>query len=59
MSLLSSIIIPRLEAELLAMSPELSQFLLSQIKICGREIVDWAEKKMNVDLNGDGIIGEA
>ncbi len=59
MSLLSSIIIPRLEKELMALTPELSQFLLSQLKVFASEIVEWAEEKINMDLNGDGLIGDA
>ena len=57
MSLLSSILLPKLEKELVALEPEAYQFLLSQLKMFASEIASWAEQKINVDLNGDGIIG--
>lgn len=58
MSLLSSIIVPKLERELLALEPEVSQFIIKQLKIFAAEIVEWAEEKINLDLNGDGLIGD-
>ena len=57
MSLFSSIILPKLEKELMALEPEIAQFLLNQLKNLGAEVVMWAESKINVDLNGDGLIG--
>lgn len=58
MSLLSSIILPKLERELVQLTPDIQQFLLSQLKIVAGEFIEWAESKINVDLNGDGVIGD-
>ena len=57
MSLFSSLILPHLERELLALEPQLAQFLLNQLKNAADEVVVWAESKLNTDLNGDGLIG--
>lgn len=57
MSLFSSLILPYLEKELLNTEPQVATFILNQLKNCGAEVVLWAERKMNVDLNGDGKIG--
>lgn len=51
MSLLSSIILPKLERELLAVEPQIAQFLVSQLKSLGADVVSWAEKKLNVSGN--------
>lgn len=59
MSLLSSIILPKLERELVQLTPDIQQFLVAQLKIVAAELVEWAESKINVDLNGDGVIGDA
>ena len=59
MSLLSSIILPKLERELVQLTPDIQQFLLAQLKIVAGEVIEWAESKINVDLNGDGKIGDA
>lgn len=59
MSLLSSIVIPMIERELAQAAPEISEALLKQIKVLGSLMVEWAESKLNVDINGDGIIGDA
>lgn len=58
MSLFSAIILPKLEKEIMAMEPEIAQFLLNQLKNLGAEVVMWAESKIHVDLNGDGLIGQ-
>lgn len=58
MSLLSSIILPMIERELVQAAPELSEALLKQIKALGSIMVEWAESKLNIDINGDGVIGE-
>jgi len=58
MSLLSSIILPKLERELVQLTPDIQQFLLAQLKIVAGEVIEWAESKINVDLNGDGVIGD-
>lgn len=57
MNYLASFIIPILERELLKLEPEVAQFLLQQFKLMATELVDWAEVKLNTDLNGDGKIG--
>lgn len=46
MSLLSSLIIPHLEKELLSHGPEIAEFILSQGKVVGAEIMDWVDKKI-------------
>jgi hypothetical protein len=57
MSLFSSLILPHLERELIALEPQIAQFLLNQLKNAADEVVAWAESKLNTDLNGDGKIG--
>jgi len=52
MSLLSSVILPHLEKELIALEPQLSNFVLGQIKLVSSEIIDWVDKKLsNSDLD--------
>lgn len=58
MSLLSSILLPKLEDELIKLSPDIQRFLLTQLKSLGADVIEWAETKINVDLNGDGVIGD-
>ena len=58
MSLLSAIILPKLERELVAMEPEIAEFLLRQLKMVASELIEWVEKKVDVDLNADGTIGD-
>jgi hypothetical protein len=57
MSLVSSIILPKLEAELLKIEPELASFILNQLKSVASEVVQWAEEKVHLDLNSDGTVG--
>lgn len=57
MSLLSSILLPKLEDELIKLSPDIQKFILKQLKALGADVIEWAETKINVDLNGDGVIG--
>jgi|AntAceMinimDraft_18_1070375.scaffolds.fasta_scaffold263206_2 hypothetical protein len=57
MSLFSSLILPHIEQEILSMKPQMAQFLLEQIKSTGHDLVNWAETKLNTDLDGDGTIG--
>lgn len=45
MSLLSAIILPRLEKELIALEPVLTQFLIDQGKLVAADLVTWAEQK--------------
>jgi hypothetical protein len=47
MSLLSSVILPKLEKELIAMEPEIAQFILIQAKSVGAELLAWIEKKLD------------
>lgn len=58
MSLFSSIILPQLEKELLALQPEVSNFILKQLKNVASEVIIWAESKMHIDINGDGVVGD-
>lgn len=44
MSLLGALILPQLEKELIALEPEIAQFLLEQAHVVGSEILDWIEK---------------
>ncbi len=54
MSLLSSIILPKLEKELIALEPEIAQFLINQLKILGTEVALWAENKLHITTNSQG-----
>jgi len=58
MSLFSSLILPYLENELVKLEPQIAEFLLNQLKNAANEVVEWAESKLNVDINGDGKIGQ-
>jgi len=62
MSLLSNFIrnnlVKALEEELINFSPELKALALREIKELGLEVVEWAESKLHLDLNGDGKIGD-
>jgi hypothetical protein len=58
MSLLSAIILPKLEKELIALQPEIAAFSINQLKALASEVIEWAEKKSNLDINGDGVIGD-
>ncbi len=46
MSLLSAIILPKLEKELVALEPEIVQFVLSQLQSIGADLMAWVEKKI-------------
>lgn len=48
MSLLSSLILPKLEKELLTLEPEIAQFVFGQLKSMGAEVVAWAEGKLPI-----------
>jgi len=48
MSLLSAIILPKLEKELIALEPEIAQFLLGQVQSIGAELLAWVEEKLKV-----------
>lgn len=58
MSLLSSILLPKLEKELLDIQPDIAQFLLRQLKLLANEVLEWVETKIDLDINGDGQIGD-
>lgn len=58
MSLFSSMLQPILERELKSLEPEIASFLLNLLKKLANEALEWAESKLNVDLNSDGQIGE-
>ena len=58
MSLFSSMLQPILERELKTLEPEIASFLLNLLKKLANEALEWAESKLNVDLNNDGTIGE-
>lgn len=58
MSIFSSIVLPHLESELIKLEPQIQTFLLKQFKSFCAEAVEWAESKLNIDLNQDGQIGE-
>lgn len=51
MSLLSSIILPKLEKELVAIEPEITKFLLGQLHSLATEVITWAENKMQGATN--------
>ncbi len=46
MSLLSSIILPKLEAELLAQEPAIAEFLVKQVHTLATEVITWAQAKV-------------
>jgi len=46
MSLLSSIILPKLEKELVALEPEIAALVLSQLKSIGSDLLTWVEQKL-------------
>lgn len=45
MSLLSSIILPKLEKELIVLEPAIAQFVISQLESIGSEVMAWIESK--------------
>lgn len=46
MSLLSSIILPKLEAELVAQEPVIADFLVKQAHALASDVLAWAESKL-------------
>lgn len=62
MSLLSNFIrnnlIKALEEEVVDMAPNLREVALNELKEFGHEIIAWVEEKLNLDLDGDGKIGD-
>lgn len=57
MSLFSSILLPQLEKEIIKLEPDIKAFILTQLKGFAQEVVEWAETKLNLDINQDGAIG--
>jgi hypothetical protein len=54
MSLFSSIILPQLEKELIAASPEISGFIFRQLGNAALEVINWIEKK-STEINQSKI----
>lgn len=50
MSLITAFILPLLEKELIAVEPQVQEFLLTEIKVLGNDIVKWAEYKIQNKL---------
>lgn len=58
MSLFSALLKPILEKELQDLEPQIAQLLLNLTKKLSNEVVEWAEEKLNLDINQDGKIGD-
>jgi len=60
MSLLSSLIIPHLEDQLVQYEPEIAHFILIQIKNIGGELLDWTTNKIaeHEQLKKNLIVGQ-
>lgn len=50
MSLLSAILLPQLEKQLVSLEPEIAAFFIGQAKSVGAELIAWAEKKIELPL---------
>ena len=48
MSLFSTIILPELEKQLDVMSPQISEFLLNQLRILSLELIAYLEEKIDI-----------
>jgi len=59
MGFISGILISMLEKELAAQTPEVEQFVLQLLDKLGKDLIGYVERKVNVDLNGDGVIGDS
>lgn len=61
MSLLSNFIknnlLKALEDELIDLAPQLQAAAIKELKELGQQVVNWSEKKLNMDIDGDGKIG--
>jgi hypothetical protein len=51
MSLLSSLILPELEKQLVSIEPLLAQFIFQQLRDIGQELVSYVENKVDNDQN--------
>lgn len=45
MSFLSSIILPKIEKELISLEPQAADFIISQLDSIASEVISWVEKK--------------
>lgn len=57
MSILSALL-PLLEKELLTLEPIAQQAIIGIVKGLGHEVIEWAETKLHIDIDGDGKIGK-
>ncbi len=48
MSLLSTIILPKLEKEFVNLEPQIADFILKQLYEAGKDILGWVENKINL-----------
>ena len=46
MSLLSAILIPRIESEILKQEPVIAQFIIQQLHALATDVITWAESKL-------------
>lgn len=59
MSIFGTILRPIIEKELKSIEPQIALFLVTQLKNVAHDVIDWAENKVKIDLNGDGKIGSS
>lgn len=45
MSLLSALILPKLEKELIALEPQIASFVVTQLEILGKDLLSWIDSK--------------
>ena len=48
MSLLSAILLPEIEKQLIALEPQIAAFVLKQLHVIGSEFVAYVEGKLNI-----------
>ena len=53
MSLLSAILLPEIEKQLIALEPQIATFVLKQLHVIGSEFVAYVEEKLNVHPAAD------
>jgi hypothetical protein len=56
-SFIRNIVFKVLEEEFTKLAPEIKDVALRELKELGQNVIDWAEKKINIDIDGDGKIG--
>ena len=49
MSLLSAILLPEIEKQLIALEPQIAAFVLKQLHVIGSEFVAYVEGKLNIN----------